>query len=315
MVIDNIECFRNELDLVDIWRIKNPQTKSYTWSQKSPQIFCRLGYWVISNNLQDFMDSTAITPALKTDHAAIELVLTNSRQEAKGPGYWKMNVSLLDDENYLSNLKDNIPGWKRLGLESLSDKRSIWDWLKYNIRNHAISYSKQKAKERNRKLTELQTGYEEATKKFEQDPTPINQNCLNEAKEIFEHFHEEKTKGIIVRARVRWHEHGERNIKYVLNLEKRNNVEKHIRKLFVSGVITTDPFKILNEQKSFYQNLYKSTFTYISGDDFYNLAKEPYISLEEAKATLDTFQTNKSPGNDGMPVEFYKPGTVLAILS
>ena len=166
MVIDNIECFQNELDLIDIWRIKNPQTKSYTWSQKSPQIFCRLDYWLISNNLQDFMDSTAITPAHKTDHAAIELVLTNSRQEAKGPGYWKMNVSLLEDENYLSNLKDNIPEWKRLGVESLSDKRSIWDCLKYNIRNHAISYSKQKAKECNRKLTELQTAYEEATKKF-----------------------------------------------------------------------------------------------------------------------------------------------------
>ena len=139
------------------------------------------------------MDSTAITPALKTDHAAIELVLTNSRQEAKGPGYWKMNVSLLEDENYFSNLKDNIPEWKRLGVESLSDKRSIWDWLKYNIRNHAISYSKQKAKEHNRKLTELQTAYE-ATKKFEEDPTPMNQNCLNEAKEIFEHFYEEKLK-------------------------------------------------------------------------------------------------------------------------
>ena len=271
MVIDNIECFQNELDLIDIWRIKNPQTKSYTWSQKSPQIFCRLDYWLISNNLQDFMDSTAITPALKTDHAAIELVLTNSRQEAKGPGYWKMNVSPLEDENYLSNLKDDIPEWKRLGVESLSDKRSIWDWLKYNIRNHAISYSKQKAKERNRKLTELQTAYEEATKKFEEDPTPINQNCLNEAKEIFEHFYQEKTKVIIVRARVRWHEHGERNTKYFLNLEKRNNVKKHIRKLFVSGVITTDPFKILNEQKSLYQNLYKSTFTENdnkSGDDF-----------------------------------------------
>ena len=47
MVIDNIECLQNELDLVDVWRIKNPQSRSYTCSQKSPPIFCRLDYWLI----------------------------------------------------------------------------------------------------------------------------------------------------------------------------------------------------------------------------------------------------------------------------
>ena len=39
MVIDNIECLQNELDLVDVWRIKNPQSRSYTWSQNLHQFF------------------------------------------------------------------------------------------------------------------------------------------------------------------------------------------------------------------------------------------------------------------------------------
>ena len=147
--IDNIQCLQNELDLVDIWRVKNHQTKSYTRSQSSPQVFCRLDYWLISNNLQDFVESTAITPAIKTDHAAIELVLKGSHPSVKGPGYWKMNVSLPDDENYLNELRNNFPEWKTTGINNLSDKRSIWDWLKYKIRNHAIYYSKQNARERN----------------------------------------------------------------------------------------------------------------------------------------------------------------------
>ena len=33
---------------------------------------------------------------------------------------------------------------------------------------------------------------------------------------------------------------------------------------------------------------------------------EGEISLEELKAVLDSFQNNKSPGNDGIPIEFYK---------
>ena len=33
---------------------------------------------------------------------------------------------------------------------------------------------------------------------------------------------------------------------------------------------------------------------------------EGEMSLEELKAVLDSFQNNKSPGNDGIPIEFYK---------
>ena len=158
-MIDNIQCLQSELDLIDIWRIKNPQTRCYTWSQSWPQIFCRLDYWLISNNLST--ESTDITPAIKTDHAAIQLVLKDSHQSVKGPGYWKMNVSLLEDENYLNELKNNLPQWKTTGINNLSDKRSIWDWLKYKIRNHAIYYSKQIATERNAREKLLQTTYEE----------------------------------------------------------------------------------------------------------------------------------------------------------
>ena len=321
MVIDNIECLQSELDLVDIWRIKNPQTKSYTWSQKSPQIFCRLDYWSVSNNLQDFVNSTEITPAIKTDHAAIEITLTDSYQNAKGPGLWKMNVSLLEDENYLKDLENKLPQWKMTGTNDLSNKRSVWDWLKFNIRNHAIFHSKEKAKERRIKEESLQTDYQIATKKFEEDLTVSNQNRLNEAKDALELFYEEKTKGIIIRARARWHEHGERSTKYFLNLEKRNNVKKHIRKLLVSGAITTDPFKILDEQKRFYHNLYKSQLIGIdsnNGEFFLNNLNIPKlseeqkqscegdISPEEIKSILESFQNNKSPGNDGIPIEFYK---------
>ena len=83
-------------------------------------------------------------------------------------------------------------------------------------------------------------------------------NILSAAKESLEAFYNEKLNGVIIRARARWHEHGEKSSKYFLNLEKRNHIKKHMRKLKISGVITTDPFSILAEQKRFYQELYES---------------------------------------------------------
>ena len=74
-------------------------------------------------------------------------------------------------------------------------------------------YSKGKAKQRNDKERMIQQEYEEATRRFEKDPSDYNRARLNEIKEKMELFHEEKTTGIIARARARWHEHGERSTK------------------------------------------------------------------------------------------------------
>ena len=67
--INSLETLQSELDLVDIWRIKNAQTRSYTWSQKSPTVLCRLDFWLISNNLCDFINATEIQLAIRTDQS------------------------------------------------------------------------------------------------------------------------------------------------------------------------------------------------------------------------------------------------------
>ena len=77
-------------------------------------------------------------------------------------------------------------------------------------------------------------------------------------REKIESFYEEKTRRIIIRARARWHEYGEKSSKYFLSLEKRNHVKKHMRKLNINNSLTTDPAVILAEQKRFYQDLYTS---------------------------------------------------------
>ena len=241
-----------------IYGVKNPQKQSFTWSQNLPTIFCRLDYWLISNSLHDLVKTADIIPAIRTDHAAITLDLVNKTDDIKGSGIWKMNCSLLDDEDYVNGITERIPIWLSEGRKELSNCRSVWDWIKYNIRAHTIQYSKRKARERSEREKELQEKLTNAKCAFETEPCTLNANLLNSAKDMLELFYEEKVKGIIVRARARWHEHGEKSTKYFLNLEKRNHVKKHMRKLNINGSSTTDPSKILSEQRRFYQELYSS---------------------------------------------------------
>ena len=57
-----------------------------------------------------------------------------------------MNCSLLDDEEYVNNIAEKIPVWLAEGSNELSDSRSIWDWMKYNIRVHSFRKENEREK-------------------------------------------------------------------------------------------------------------------------------------------------------------------------
>ena len=87
---------------------------------------------------------TDIIPALRTDHDAISLELEKLEDELKGPGNWKMNCSMLDDEDYEDDITRMIPLWIAEGRKEFTHNRMIWDWIKYNIRAHAINTPKER---------------------------------------------------------------------------------------------------------------------------------------------------------------------------
>ena len=94
--------------------------------------------------MHDLLKITNIIPSIKTDHAAISMELVNDCNDIKGPGLWKINCCILDDEDYLNDITENIPLWLAEGRKDLSDSRSIWDWLKHNIRAHTFNFRKEK---------------------------------------------------------------------------------------------------------------------------------------------------------------------------
>ena len=63
----------------------------------------------------------------------------------------------------------------------------IWNWIKYNIRAHAIQYSKRKAKQRGKKEHDLQEELTKAKSKLESNPNNHNKTYYNSdnLKQIF----------------------------------------------------------------------------------------------------------------------------------
>lgn len=151
-------------------------------------------------------------------------------------------------------------------------------------------------------------------------PSPKNLNQYQEWKNELEEIYNSKTKGIMLRSHAKWCEEGVKSTKYFLSLEKRNYKNKRIDKLVVNNTILTDIKVILEEEKTYYQNLYKSSEINVTKNEltFFNNLNIPRISEEETKKCegeikeseclkiLSDFKLNKTPGTDGFQVEFYK---------
>ena len=114
----------------------------------------------------------------------------------------KYCTSLLTDEIFVDKMNENLEEWKKKSQE-FSDIRVAWDWMKYNVRKFSIKYSKERAKTKKEREGKLHRKLQIAHTQFEQNP-------CDELKNVFE---EEKANGLIVRARARWHEYGEKSTK------------------------------------------------------------------------------------------------------
>ena len=84
-----------------------------------------------------------------------------------------------------------------------------------------------------------------------------------------------KTKGEILRSKVRWHEEVEHNTKYFYSLEKHHDIKTVSKFKVEENCYTEDQFEILEEEKRFYESLYCSTN--INPEKFKN---SPFLSLK-----------------------------------
>ena len=131
-----------------------------------------------------------------------------------------------------------------------------------------------------------------------------------------------KTRGAIVRSRARWYEFGEQNSKYFYNLEKRSQKKKNITSLKKPNRTTTNCSKeILREEANFFSKLYETSNSnpnleqfefFFESDGLEHLEREEsdscegLLTIEECTKVLSSFSNNKTPGSDGLTIEFYR---------
>ena len=149
---------KEKFDLCDIWRIRNPKTKRYTFRQKhvSELIQRRFDYFYISNFMQVSVKNTDILASLLTDQLPITFSYCKNEESNRGRGFWKFNNSLIENEEYDQQMKKYISDTlNELLYENVLDDQIKWEYFKYNIRNYTSNFSKKLSKNTNKKKCRL----------------------------------------------------------------------------------------------------------------------------------------------------------------
>ena len=239
---------KEKFDLCDIWRIRNPKIKCFTFQQQHIPGFIqrRLDYFFLSNLLQELVNKTDILAAFSTDHSPLLFSLKLRTDENRGKGLWKFNNSLSMNSNFQTKMKCLIKSTlETLDTGRINDLQVRWEYLKYEIRKFSIEFSKLQAQNTKKEKMFL----ENKLKKLEN-----NTNCMENLEYIdcrnkLDKIYEQIINGIRIRSKCDWYEHREKSSKFFLSLEKTISTQSTIRN------IAKDKKKTLHVIKKLIKNL------------------------------------------------------------
>ena len=143
LLLTTLETF----DLIDIYSF-------FSYESKSLQIKSRIDFFLVAKSLVKYVGKVGITVSIAPDHKAIYFYLSLPVTIPRGPGFWKFNNTLLDDEVYTAHIRELIPQIREK-YSFVQDKQLFWELMKIEIREKSISFAKQKSRALSKRETEI----------------------------------------------------------------------------------------------------------------------------------------------------------------
>ena len=139
----------NKLDVSDIFRIRYPNLKRFTFHRKNPRIQRRLDYLFTPNSLQEFISDVKILPSFMSDHSPVCISINTMPETSRGRYAWKFNNTLLQDDTFPTLLRNHLDSLKS-DLDLFENPHLKWEYVKYESRKFSIAFSKCKNSEETR---------------------------------------------------------------------------------------------------------------------------------------------------------------------
>ena len=137
---------RSAFSLIDVWRKLHPRVCQCTWFNSDFSIGSRLDKFFVSKNFMPSVVSCEINPCVFSDHDFVCLSFQPTGNNLRGPGIWKFNNSLLNDDvfcDYISNCINHLANC----LQHFPSVKVWWDFFKNSIRSEIIFFAREKSRD------------------------------------------------------------------------------------------------------------------------------------------------------------------------
>ena len=197
----------------------------------------------------------------------------------------------------------------------------LWDTIKSVIAGVTISYATRKKRDRDKQKKDIENEILDLHRKIQDPLCPAQVYAeLQEAQGRLNEILNLEIEGAKVRSKVTWAKYGEKCSQFFCNLERNRSQKKTVTSLkLADDTVTSNHTNVMKEIKEFYQKLYRKTADaneeelgiFLNNIDLPKLSEsekdqmEDNLTADECLKVLKTMQCDKSPGMDGLPVEFY----------
>ena len=93
--------------------------------------------------MQETVIRADVLASFCSDHSPTIFIIAFESNNKGGKGLWKVNKSLLSNDEYINKLRNHIPeSLSILDQNGIRDDQIRWEYVKFEIRQFSITFSK-----------------------------------------------------------------------------------------------------------------------------------------------------------------------------
>uniref|UniRef100_A0A670I215 Reverse transcriptase domain-containing protein n=1 Tax=Podarcis muralis TaxID=64176 RepID=A0A670I215_PODMU len=307
----------DNMDLIDIWRTKNPLGREGTFFSEAQLTWTRIDQIWITRGLAPKIRKVEICPKTCSDHNAVKL---DMRLIPTGSFRWKMNDNLFRDQEIIKKAQKALKDYFDINLNTTVEKRVIWDASKAVMRGFLIQQNTIKKRAQNEKKDKILGKIKECEKKLRSKPK--SQEILREIKLYQAQYSKlinQEVEWKIKLMKQRSFESANKCGKLLAwQLKKRQKLNT-VTNLEIEGKNIQNPVEIRKCFQRYFKQLYtQGPQSETEIDQFLRRNGLPKLSQknktilnykitqQEIEDAIQNMQLGKSPGPDGLTSKYYK---------